>query len=560
MRRPLILAVDGDEPALERLCHELDRRYGCDYRVVGHSRGSAAVAELGDYNRRGDAVALVLAAEQLTDMAGVDLLAQTRTMHGEARTAILISWGDWANRDTADAILQAMAAGHANYYVLKPWSSPDELFHRTVAEYLHDWARNEVESRREVVVVGDRRSARGHEVRDLLTRNEIPHAFHDRESSRGESVLAHTGHARTDVRLVVWMPALGGQALADPTDAEIVEAWGIPTTLAEDDRTFDLLVIGAGPAGLAAAVYGSSEGLRTLVVERSAVGGQAGASSLIRNYLGFSRGLSGAELGQRGFQQAWVFGARFLLTHDVVALRPDRDGCAADISAIGTVRARAVVLACGVTYRRLEIPALESLAGAGVYYGASVSEAQGLVGRTAVVVGGGNSAGQAALHLARYASRVHLVVRAADIGSGMSDYLVRQIAATGIDVRTGAEVVDGGGGAALEWVAVRDRASGRLDRVAADGLFVMIGARPGTEWLPPDVERDSYGFVRVGNDLQDAWSLDRPPQPYETSVPGLFAVGDVRSGSVKRVASAVGEGSVVVSQVHSHLSREAVRA
>jgi thioredoxin reductase (NADPH) len=560
MRRPLILAVDGDKPALDRICHELNRRYGCDYRVVGHTSGSAGVTELGDYNRRGDAVALVLVAEQLTDMAGVDLLARARSLHGEARRAVLISWGDWANRHTADAILQAMAAGHANYYVLKPWSSPDELFHRTVAEYLHDWARNEAEFRREVVVVGDRRSTRGHEVRDLLTRNGIPHTFHDRESSRGESVLAHTGCARTDAHLVVWMPALGGQALADPSDAEIVEAWGIPTTLAEDDRSFDLLVIGAGPAGLAAAVYGSSEGLRTLVVERSAVGGQAGASSLIRNYLGFSRGLSGAELGQRGFQQAWVLGARFLLTREVVALRPDRGGCVADVSGIGTVRARAVVLACGVAYRRLEIPTLESLAGSGVFYGASVSEAQGLVGRTAVVVGGGNSAGQAALHLARYAARVHLLVRAPGLGTGMSEYLVRQIAATDIDVRTGAEVVDGGGGAALEWVAVRDRGSGRLDRLVADGLFVMIGARPGTDWLPSGVARDAHGFVRVGTDLQAAWLLDRPPQPYETSVPGLFAVGDVRSGSVKRVASAVGEGSVVVSQVHSHLSREAVHA
>lgn len=559
MRRPLILAVDGDQTALGRLCHELDRRYGCDYRVVGHSRGSDAVAELRDFHRRGDAVALVLAAEQLTDMAGSELLAQTRALHGEARRLILISWGDWANPGTADAILNAMAVGHANYYVLKPWASPDELLHRTVAEYLQDWARNEVDSRREVVVVGDRRSARGHDVRDLLTRNGIPNAFHDRESAAGESVLARTGHARSDVRLVVWMPALGGQALADPTDADIIEAWGIPTTLAADDRTFDLMVIGAGPAGLAAAVYGSSEGLRTLVVERTAIGGQAGASSLIRNYLGFSRGLSGAELGQRGFQQAWVFGARFLLTHDVVALHPGHGGCTADIRDIGTVRASAVVLACGVTYRRLDIPTLESLAGAGVFYGASVSEAQGLVGRTAVVVGGGNSAGQAALHLARYAARVHLVVRADDLGKGMSDYLVRQIAATDIEVRTGAEVVDGGGVAALEWVAVQDRASGRLDRVATDGLFVMIGAQPGTDWLPPDVARDSHGFVRVGGDLRESWSLDRPPQPFETSVPGLFAVGDVRSGSMKRVASAVGEGSVVVSQVHGHLSREAVR-
>jgi thioredoxin reductase (NADPH) len=558
MRRPLILAVDPDQIALNRVSHELERRYGCDYRVLARGTGAEAIAELDDCRRRGDAVALVLADPQLSDMSGTELLARTRTVHGEARRALLISWGDWAERSTAEAILRAMAMGHISYYVLKPWSSPDELFHRTIAEHLQDWSRNEINARREVIVVGDRRAARGYEVRDLLARNGIPSAFHDRESASGESALAHTGTADSGAELVVWMPALGGKVLTDPTDAAIVQAWGIPTELPEQRRDVDLLVVGAGPSGLAAAVYGSSEGLTTLVVERSALGGQAGASSLIRNYLGFSRGLSGAELAQRGFQQAWVFGSDFLLTREVTGLRHGEHGFVADVAGVGAVSARSVVLASGVSYRRLGIPALEALSGSGVFYGASVSEAHGLVGHRAVVVGGGNSAGQAALHLDRYAEHVTLVVRAARLDEGMSDYLVRQIAATGIEVVIGSRVVDGGGHGRLEWLSIAD-SLGEAKR-PCDGLFVMIGASPRTDWLPSAVARDPRGYVLAGSDLGEHWPLERPPQPYETSLPGLFAVGDVRRGSVKRVASAVGEGSVVVSQVHAYLTAGSLHA
>ncbi len=559
MRRPLILAVDPDRIALDRVRHELDRRYGCDYRVLARTTGAEAIAELDDCRCRGDAVALVLADPQLPDMSGTELLAQTRTAHSEARRALLISWGDWAERSTAEAILRAMAMGHISYYVLKPWSSPDELFHRTIAEHLQDWSRNEIHARREVIVVGDRRAARGYEIRDLLARNGIPSGFYDRDSAAGESALAHTGTSDSGADLVVWMPALGGKVLTDPTDADIIRAWGIPTELSEERRDVDLLVIGAGPSGLAAAVYGSSEGLTTLVVERSALGGQAGASSLIRNYLGFSRGLSGAELAQRGFQQAWVFGSDFLLTREVVALSRGERVFVAEVAGVGTVRARSVVLACGVSYRRLGVPDLEALSGSGVFYGASVSEAHGLVGHRAVVVGGGNSAGQAALHLDRYAEHVTMVVRAPRLDEGMSDYLVRQIAATGIEVLTSSQVIDGGGNDRLEWVSVADSTGVAATR-PCDGLFVMIGASPRTDWLPSSVARDTRGYVLAGSDLGEHWRLERPPQPYETSIPGLFVVGDVRRGSVKRVASAVGEGSVVVSQVHAYLTSDPVLA
>jgi thioredoxin reductase (NADPH) len=353
------------------------------------------------------------------------------------------------------------------------------------------------------------------------------------------------------------MPAIGGTCLVDPTDAEILEAWGIPTGLPETDRAFDLLVVGAGPGGLATAVYAASEGLRTLVVEREAIGGQAGSSSLIRNYLGFSRGLSGADLAQRGYQQAWVFGARFLVTREVDSLTRDTSRFWAHVRDVGDVCARAVVISSGVTYRRLGIPSLDDLTGHGVYYGTSVTAAHALTGLTAAVVGSGNSAGQAVLHLARYCAAVHLIVRGSDLGHSMSAYLVDTIAAhPSIHVHLNTEVIDGQGSGRLDQVRIRNRITGREQDLSLESLFVMIGAHPRTDWLPPEVVRDSHDFLITGSEAAatSRWTLDRRPRPHETTVPGLFAVGDVRGGSVKRVASAVGEGSVVVSEIHEYLA------
>jgi thioredoxin reductase (NADPH) len=458
------------------------------------------------------------------------------------------------------------------YYVLKPWSSPDELFNRTVAEYVQGWSRSVTSSRREVVVVGGTRDVRGHAVRSLLTRNGIPHAFLDRGTPEAKALLDRLGapepHSATGP-LLVFLAALGGRVLIDPTDVEILEAWGIHTSLARDDRDVDLMVVGAGPAGLAAAVYASSEGLTVLCVEERALGGQAGTSSLIRNYLGFSRGLSGAELAQRGFQQAWVFGARFVLTRRVSGVRRGSGArrFVVELEDAGEVRAGAVILATGVDYRRLGVASLEALVGSGVFYGANVSEAHGLAGAHVVIVGGGNSAGQAALHLKRYATDVAIVIRTDDLSSTMSQYLVDEIAASPtISVVPQAEVVGGGGDGWLSEVLVADRETGEQRRLPADALFVMIGAEPRTDWLGDGVARDRWGFVLTGSDVlpqsaaaalgtgSGGWMLDRPPMPHETSVPGLFAVGDVRSGSVKRVASAVGEGSVVLSEVHRFLA------
>lgn len=553
--RPLLLAVNPDPAQLDRVEDELQRGFGTDFRVRGERSTQDAARTLRHAHELGQRVAVVLVDRALPEPERAQILTLARTLHPDARRALLIEWGSWAERETARAVLSAMAVGDISYYVLKPWTHRDELFHRTVAEFVQEWARSDVGNLREVVVVADLHSSRAHAIRSLLSRNGIPSCFRERDSDDAEAVLRQVGVDLGPREVLVWMPAIGGKVLHDPSDAEIAEAWGVHTTLVTEDRDFDLLVVGAGPAGLATAVYASSEGLRTLVVERESIGGQAGSSSLIRNYLGFSRGVSGSELAQRGYQQAWVFGAHFVLMREVTRLEPTGKGFLAEIGDVGEVSARAVVLATGVSYRRIGVPALETLTGAGVYYGASVSEAHALTGLHAVVVGGGNSAGQAVLHLARYCEQVTLVVRGPDLAQSMSSYLIEAITAAGnITVRYSSEVVDGAGEVRLEGVTVRSRTTGAEDRLRADGLFVMIGAEPRTDWLP-SLGRDRFGFVLTGADARGA---DDPPtgwtpQPYETTLPGIFAVGDVRCGSVKRVASAVGEGSVVVSQVHQHL-------
>jgi thioredoxin reductase (NADPH) len=553
--RPLLLAVDADARQLGRIETELQRGFGADFRVRGELRHDDGVRTLQGARDRHESVALVLVDDGFTAEQRSHVFATARTLHPDARRALLVPWGAWAKQESAHTILLGIALGDFSYYVLKPWTARDEFFRRTVAEFIHEWSRSELSNLREVVVVAAQHSGRAYAVSDLLGRNGIPHAFRARASKLGQEALEYIGQPEGEV--VVWMAATGGPILVDPTDAEILQGWGLPTELAVDDRDVDLLLVGAGPAGLAAAVYAASEDVRTLVVEREAIGGQAGASSLIRNYLGFARGLSGAELAQRGYQQAWVFGARFLLTRQVDRLTRSADGFRVNIRDVGEVTARAVIISSGVSYRRLGVPSLEQLSGQGVYYGASVSAAHALSGLSAAVVGAGNSAGQAALHLARYCSAVHLLVRGPDLTSSMSAYLIDAIAAHPIvQVHLNTEVIDGQGEGRLESVSIRNWVTRETEHLTLHGLFVMIGGQPRTDWLPAEVGRDSYGFLLTGADVQASgqWVLERPPSPHETTVPGLYAVGDVRRGSVKRVASAVGEGSVVVSEIHQFLA------
>jgi thioredoxin reductase (NADPH) len=547
----------GDSDSDRHVEQELRRRYGVDYDIVTSRSAREALADLDSMRAAGQQVAIVLADQSLADLEAPEFFGTAARLYPDAKRGLLVDWGAWGDAAVSGRIQHLIGLGRIHYYVLKPWRTRDEYFHRTITEFLLEWERAASPAPREVTIVGDPASRRVHEMSSLLVRNGVPHARHAPDSQEGRRILAEAGAAADRPIVVVH----GGGVLVDPTNAELVAAYGVRTQLAGLTEV-DVLIVGSGPAGLAAAVYASSEGLTALVVEAESIGGQAASSSLIRNYLGFSRGISGAELAQRAYQQAWVFGARFLLAQSVVALRPIDGGYAVALSGGDEVRAQSIILATGVSYRRLDVPDVEALTGAGVFYGASVSEAQALTGSDAYVVGGGNSAGQAAMYLSRYARSVTILVRGETLANSMSSYLTEQIAAAGtIDVRYRTEVVEARGEGHLERLVLLDRGTGQRDEVPAAGLFLLIGARPRTDWLPAGIARDPWGFILTGSDVPDepgsVEPLQRPRLMLETSLPRVFAVGDVRSRSVKRVASAVGEGSVVIAQVHEALAARA---
>ena len=547
--RPVILAVDGHRDDLKRVSDELHIRYGSHYEVKCTSSAAEAAGTLRELVGAGRDIALVLADEGMSPVTGVELLSLAKRLDSDIKRGLLIPWGAWGNETTAKTIVEAMTFGGIDYYVLKPWRSPDEFFHRTVTSFLHEWVRNKSFGDARVTLVGKEGSRRSYELRNFLSRHRIEHQFFAADSAEGRAALL--GHAPAELPVAL---TLEGKTLVNPTDAEMAAACGLKTEL-EEGEAFGAVVIGSGPAGLAAALYGASEGIKTLVVERGVVGGQAGSSSMIRNYLGFARGISGSELAAQAYQQAWVFGTTFLMTQEVTAIERGDPGLLVTLSNGQRVETTAVVLANGVSYRRLGVEPLEELVGAGVFYGAAASEAHALKGRRVFIVGGGNSAGQAAIHLAKHAASVSIVVRSASLADSMSDYLIKEIGAgSNLDVRCGRRVVDGGGEGRLEYLVLRDLETGSDTRVEADALFIMIGAEPHTDWLPDEIERDRWGFVLTGDDLPSASrTAQRRPLPLETSMLGVFAAGDVRQGSIKRVASAVGEGSAAIRSLHEHL-------
>jgi thioredoxin reductase (NADPH) len=558
-RRALILAVEDDVEALGMLEREL-RRYDADYAVVIERSPDRALAALEAARASEQEVALVLADQEMPGLDGVELLGRVRRLHPAAKRGLLVAWGDWARPERARGMVSGMAASVFDYYVLKPQRRGEEQFHRIVSEFLHEWARMRSQAESEITVVGEEWSPRVHELKSVLTRSGVPHTFIDSDCDTGRELLGVAGCSPAEGPVAFFRD---GPTLINPSNLELVAAFGVATEL-EGAREFDLAVVGAGPAGLAAAVYAASEGLSTLVIEREAVGGQAGSSSLIRNYLGFSRGISGGELAQRAYQQAWVFGASFLIMREVTGLVRSEGRLRLEIAGQPDVEAASVVLATGATYRDLEVPALERMTDAGVFYTAG-SQAAALAGEAVVVVGGGNSAGQAAIHLSRYAESVTLVVRGTDLAESMSSYLREALAASGnVEIRHRTEVADASSDPEgwLEAVVLRDLDSGSTSTHETGGLFVLIGAHPHTAWLPSEIERDEWGYVQTGSDLMQAgalpqhWPLDRAPMALETSMPRVFAVGDVRNGSTKRVASAVGEGSVVVEQIHRMLEAD----
>jgi thioredoxin reductase (NADPH) len=549
---PALVAVDDDAGVLRDVERELRGRYSRDYDVICMASSQDARARLEDLAAAGEDVALVLASPTLSGAEGSDLLEEARHLHPHARRGLLIPWGVWGDSETGEAIFKSIGRGHIDHYVVRPGGSPDELFHQAISSLLLDWTEARRGGSHTIHVVGESWSGRAYELRDVLQRCAMPHSFCLANSENGRALLAKAG---MDAELpVILFP--DGNVLTNPSNVELTKAAGSPVSPQQMD--FDLVIVGAGPAGLSAAVYGASEGFSTLVVDAGGLGGQATSSSLIRNYLGFPRGVSGRRLAQQAYEQAWVFGAQFAFMQKVTELRREDDALTIALSDFGRVRTRAVLLAMGATYRRLDVPALEALNGAGVFYGGATSEAPAMAGREVYVLGGANSAGQAALHLAQYARRVTLVARAGALDSGMSHYLVQQVEATpNLHVRLGTDIVGGGGDGWLEYLVLRDRANGSAETVDADGLFLMIGASPHTEWLPPEVGRDEHGFVLTGTELpDDLWPLDRSPLLLETSTPRVLAAGDVRSGSVKRVASAVGDGSVAIQLLHQLFAAE----
>ncbi|HEX7211397.1 MAG TPA: FAD-dependent oxidoreductase [Propionibacteriaceae bacterium] len=553
MDAPVILAVDEDPNALRNIEQELNDRYARHYRVRAMPSAMHARQWLEELSTAGDEVALILAGQSLSEMTGSELLNEAHHLHPHAKRALLVEWSALGDRATGKAIFDSIAHGRIDHYLLKPSPPPDELFHNTISGLLLEWAEAQRAFPFTIRVVGESWSGRAYELRKALNRCAYPHAFWLADSSRGRAVVKAVGeNAKLPLMLLP-----DGRVLENPTNAEIALASGSP--VAPDREDYDLVIVGAGPAGLSAAVYGASEGFNTLVVDDGGIGGQATSSSLIRNYLGFPRGVSGRRLAQRAYEQAWVFGASFAFMQQVADLRREDDWLALTLSDFGAVHARAVVLASGVSYRRLGIPALEELNGAGVFYGGPTSEAPAMAGRDVYILGGANSAGQAALYLARYAAHVTVVVRADSLAAGMSHYLIREIEETpNVSVRLGAEIVGGGGDAWLDHLVLAEQGSGSEETVAAGGLFLMIGAHPRIEWLPSDVDRDDQGFILTGTDLPASrtWPLQRHPFLLETSMPAVFAAGDVRYGSGKRVASAVGEGAVAIQLRHRLFASE----
>ena len=549
MPRPAIVVVDDAADRLAALEHELDDRYGRQYEVRGAATPAQAIACFEELVAAETEIAVLLVALPLLSAEGSGLLDEARRLHPHSKRALVISWNDTGNRVIGDAIFDAIASGRIDHYMLQPAGHPDELFHHSVSGLLLDWTETQRTSPFTVHVVGESWSGRAYELRNALGRCAMPHAFWLADSEHGQALVARAG-PDCELPLVV-LP--DGTMLHDPSNAELAAATG--SAVSPERGDFDLVIVGAGPAGLSAAVYGASEGFSTLVVDEGGIGGQATSSSLIRNYLGFPPGVSGRRLAQSAYAQAWMFGASFVLMQRATGLRRDLSSgeLIVELSDSGVLRTRAVLLATGASYRRLGVPELDALAGAGVYYGGATSEAPGLSGRDVYIVGGANSAGQAALHLARYARRVTLVVRADSLEAGMSDYLVRQVrTAPRVEVRVRTEVVGGSGAERLEQLVLRHRRDGSEETVAADALFLLIGAQPHTGWLPPEIARDEQGFLLTGPDLERRakWPLERSPLHLETSVPAVLAAGDARHGSVKRVASAVGEGSVAIQLLH----------
>jgi thioredoxin reductase (NADPH) len=551
--QPVLLVVDADPDACTETVSALVRRFGRDYQVLSAGTAHDGLDALRRLAGQGGEVALVAADLRLPGLDGVEFLQRARALQPGASRVLLVAMDQYHTRVpfTELATLQrATALGLVDFAVVKGWVTPEEWLYPQVQEALTAWTIAHRPTHVVYRIVGEQWAPRSHELRDMLARNSVPFEFYAADSVEAQQLISEYG---IDMRRLPAVIHHGGQVQHNPSFAAVAEAHGIHTRPAPE--TYDLAVVGAGPAGLSAAVFGASEGLRTVVLEAHAIGGQAGTSSMIRNYLGFPRGISGGVLAHRAWEQAVLFGAEFVFTDRAAQLSCRGKERVITLADTSQAAARAVIIAAGVAYRRLPIPALDRLIGAGVFYGAASVEAPAMAGQDVFVVGAANSAGQAAVHLARYAARVRLLVRGESL-AGMSDYLSTQLKATpNVEVKLHTQIAGAHGDTLLEALTLEDTVSGTRERLPAAAVFIMIGAEPCTEWLHNRICLDERGFVLTDRDIPHrAWPLKRAPLPFETSLPGVFSVGDVRHGSIKRVAGAVGEGSVVMGSVHQYLT------
>ncbi|MDX2527376.1 FAD-dependent oxidoreductase [Streptomyces europaeiscabiei] len=549
--RNVILTVDDDPGVSRAVARDLRRRYGESYRIVRAESGQSALEALRELKLRGDQVAVILADYRMPEMNGIEFLEQALDVYPGARRVLLTAYAD------TGAAIDAINVIDLDHYLLKPWDPPEEKLYPVLDDLLQAWRAADRTCVGTTKVVGHRWSARSSGVREFLARNQVPYRWFSSDEPEGRRLLAAAGTDGERLPLVV---TPDGTPLVAPEDPELAERVGLATTPAQD--FYDLVVIGGGPAGLGAAVYGASEGLRTLLVERSATGGQAGQSSRIENYLGFPDGVSGGQLTGRARRQATKFGAEILTAREVSGLEVNGAARTIRFSDGSAVAAHSVILATGVSYRQLAAPGCADLTGCGVFYGSALTEAAGCQGHDVYIVGGANSAGQAAMYLSRGAKSVTLLVRGESLTASMSHYLIQQLAeAPNVFVRPGTVVEAAHGTNQLEQLTLKDLASGREELVDAQWLFVFIGAEPHTDWLEGTVLRDERGFIVAGPDMTSdggppaGWELDRPPYHLETNVPGVFVAGDARSQSAKRVASAVGEGAMAVMLVHRYLEQ-----
>ena len=548
--RPVLLAVD-DEPSVARAVErDLRRRYGRDYRILRAESGAAALDAVRESKLRGSSVAMIVADQRMPQMSGVELLEEAMRIAPEAKRVLLTAYAD------TQAAIDAINRVSLDHYLLKPWDPPEDQLYPVVDDLLDAWRADTPADADRIRVVGHRWSRESHEARDFLARNGVPYRWLDVErDDEGRRLLAAADGDAPALPLVLFPD---GGVLHGPSVPDLAERAGVRRRA--ELEFYDLVIVGGGPAGLAAAVYGASEGLRTALIEREAPGGQAGQSSRIENYLGFPTGLSGSDLARRATTQASRFGAELLTVQEVTAIDDRGPARIVELAGHEQLGAKAIIIATGVDYRRLDAPGIAELSGRGVYYGGSRSEGISCRDEHVVVVGGANSAGQAAIFFAGYARRVTILYRGSSLAKSMSRYLIDTIEATpNIDVRLHGEVVAAHGGESLERITVRDAVTGAEDDVGLAAMFVFIGARPQTDWLPAGIARDPRGFVLAGaevlrEDVRPRWRLDRDPYLLETSMSGVFVAGDVRSESMKRVASAVGEGSMAVHFVHEYLA------